>query len=712
MQALNHQKNIMDNLFNKKNAQAFIAKYPNVPEELALRVYTSRLLGQNTDLVLHGGGNTSVKVKLNNITGEEADIIFVKGSGSDLASMDAKGFVGLNITPLKKLKGLEKLSDEDMDNQLKIHKIYAGAPDPSVETMVHVLLPHKYIDHTHSDSILVLTSQENGADMLKKALGPKIAILPYTISGFPLAKEIIGQYEQNPDIEAIVIMNHGIFTFAEDAETSYNLMIAYVDRAERYIAKHLKYYQSSPQSPDLQYSEDRTTDMARLAQTLRGACAFKDSDGAMKRFYVEIRKKPDIIKASLSKTAEKICSSGVLTPDHVIRTKNKMVYIEFVPENDGDLISLVNQKVAAFTRDYHEYFESLSEAKGVTRKELDPFPRLFLIAGIGLFAIGFTKKEASIAADIGEHTIRARRCGDLLGRFTPISDSHIFDMEYWSLQQKKINRKASSLLSGQVAVVTGGAGAIGFGIAQQLIKAGAVVAISDIDEGRLEKVRSILAEKFGSTSVEKIVFDVTDLQSVNNAFNKISIKFGGIDLFVPNAGIAHVATIEDLDPAKFDQVIDVNLKGTFNVIKAAIPIFKRQKTGGNIVVISSKNVFDPGAAFGAYSASKAGAHQISKIAAMELAKIGVKVNMINPDAVFGDNRISSKLWDLIGPDRMKSRGLDAEGLKDYYRNRNLLKQQVLAEHVGNAVVFFASDQTPTTGASLPVDGGIPSAFPR
>jgi len=285
-------------------------------------------------------------------------------------------------------------------------------------------------------------------------------------------------------------------------------------------------------------------------------------------------------------------------------------------------------------------------------------------------------------------------------------------MEYWNLQQKKLGKTSALPLQGQVAVVTGGGGAIGFGVADRLLDAGAVVVISDIDERRLHKVYSLLAERHDKSRVESIPFDVTDYQSVERAFEEIGRRLGGIDIVVPNAGIAHVARIENLEPDRFDQVVAVNLMGTFIVIKASIPVFKRQGTGGNIVVISSKNVFDPGAAFGAYSASKAGAHQISKIAALELAELGVRVNMVNPDAVFGDEEVSSGLWDLVGPERMKSRGLDAEGLREYYRQRSLLKVRVLAEHVGNAVVFFASGQTPTTGATLPIDGGIPAAFPR
>jgi NAD(P)-dependent dehydrogenase (short-subunit alcohol dehydrogenase family) len=245
-----------------------------------------------------------------------------------------------------------------------------------------------------------------------------------------------------------------------------------------------------------------------------------------------------------------------------------------------------------------------------------------------------------------------------------------------------------------------------------LLAAGSAVVISDIDEISLERVHSILTKKYDRSRVESILFDVTDYRAVEKAFQAISCRLGGLDTLVPNAGVAQVARIEDLDPLKFDRVISVNLKGTFNVIKAAVPVFRRQGTGGNIVVVSSKNVFDPGAAFGAYSASKAAAHQISKVAALELAELGVRVNLVNPDAIFGDEEIPSKLWGLIGPDRMKARGLDPEGLREYYRQRNLLKVQVTAEHVGNAVVFFASNATPTTGATLPIDGGIPAAFPR
>ena len=703
----------MTSAFNETDAKEFVEHYPDIPEELALRIYTSRLIGGNPDLVLHGGGNTSVKLNQRNIFKENQEILYVKGSGVDLASIEPQGFSRLDISFLRKLRNLNSLSDDEMENQLEIRKVESSSPNPSVEALLHAFLPHKYIDHTHADSLLILTNLKHGRSLIKKALGSKVAVLPYTMSGLPLAQEVVSQYEKDTDIEAIVILNHGIFTFGEDARTSYERMIDYVNRAASFVKKELRGKTLIAPRTDIASFKNMETVTARVAQTVRGVCAHQASDGSLRRFYVETRNEPDLLKISLSREAKTICASGVLTPDHAIRTKNKMVYVESVPENDNDLKDIIKRNVESFKQHYHHYFHKQQNDKGLYRKELDPYPRVFLIAGLGLISLGFTRKDARIAADIAEHTVRAKLTAGVLGEYIPVFDSHIFDMEYWNLQQRKLHLFSSTpLLQGQVAVITGGGGAIGFGIADRLLATGAVVVLSDIDESRLQKARSILVEKYSESQVEIITFDVTNYSSVEKAFEKISRRLGGIDIVIPNAGIAHVARIEDLDPDKLDKVIAVNLKGTFNTIKASIPVFKRQGTGGNIVVISSKNVFDPGAAFGAYSASKAGAHQISKIAALELAELGVRVNMINPDAVFGDEEISSKLWDLIGPDRMKCRGLDCQGLKEYYRDRNLLKASVLAEHVGNAVVFFASNQTPTTGASLPVDGGIPSAFPR
>ena len=702
----------MKSCFDEGQSREAVRRYADLPEELARRVYTSRLIGRDTGLVLHGGGNTSVKLRRKNTVGEEQDVLYVKGSGLDLATIEPDGFVALDIDPLRKLWRVATLSDEEMENELQIHKASVSFYDPSVEALLHVFLPHTYVDHTHADNILILTNQEGGEDVVRDALGPKVAVLPYVKSGFPLARGMIELYESSPEIEAIVVLSHGIFTFGEDARTSYERMIECVTRAEAYINKKTRGKSLLTPRTDLVPPEDVPKSAARFAQVVRGVCAHRGPDGKLRRFQTEFRMGADMMEASLSKQIRNICDSGALTPDHVIRTKNWAVYIESVSENDAELGQLVKESVEAYRKKYDRYFNQQTESKKIKPRKLDPYPRVFVVAGVGLFALGFNRKAARIAADIAEHTVKAKARGIALGGYTALSDAHMFDMEYWRPQQKKLDRSMPLPLEGQVALLTGGAGAMGFGIADRLLAAGAAVAISDVDEGRLRRVHSILTERYGESQIESIPFDVKNYQSVEAGFEEISRRLGGIDIVVPNAGIAHVAKIEDLHPKTFDQVIAVNLKGTFNVIRASVPVFRRQGTGGNIVVISSKNVFDPGAAFSAYSASKAGAHQVSKIAALELAELGVRVNMINPDAVFGDERVSSKLWELVGAERMKSRGLDPEGLREYYRQRSLLKVPVLAEHVGNAVVFFASEQTPTTGATLPIDGGIPAAFPR
>ncbi|MGK5093482.1 bifunctional aldolase/short-chain dehydrogenase [Deltaproteobacteria bacterium TL4] len=691
----------MKNLWNEQDASQCQG------DSLEIRVYTSRLLGAEPNLVLHGGGNTSVKLKIKDLFGEEQEVLYVKGSGVDLGRIDVKGFVGLDLKHLQKLRRLEVLSDLAMENQLQTHQIQATLLAPSVEALLHAFLPHKYVDHTHADSILTLTNQNNGEFLIKDALGSRVGILPYVISGLPLAKSVAQLYDENPELEAIVILNHGIFTFGDEAKTSYERMIEYVDRAERYIEKKAKDRFALGTTPD-SINKSRA---ARVIQTIRGACAYQETDGQWHRFYADVQAHPLLIQASQSPDAHSLCQSGVITPDHAIRTKNKFIFLEHLPEDDSELKHVVEHAVQQYILEYDQYFANYSKNQSGLQK-LDSLPRVFLVSGIGIVALGETRKAAQVASDIAKHTIEVKLHAESMGGYEAIEEFHVFEMEYWVFQQRKLGRVAPLPLQGQVALITGAGGAIGFGIADRLLAAGAVVVLADIDAPLVQKAHSLLVERYHESRVASLVMDVTNYDAIQKAFDEVSYELGGLDLLVPNAGIAHVAKIETLDPAKFQQVLAVNLMGTFNVIKASIPIFRRQGTGGNIVLISSKNVFDPGAAFGAYSASKAAAHQISRIASLELAEYGVRVNMVNPDAVFGDQKVSSKLWDLIGPDRMKSRGLDPEGLKEYYRQRNLLKISVLPEHVGNVVVFFASNQSPTTGATIPVDGGVPSAAPR
>jgi len=689
---------------NPDNIEEIMPTWPGLAPDLAACLALSRQLGADPGLVLHGGGNTSVKMTQVDIFGDEQEVIFVKASGHDMADLGPEGVTGLRLAPLQRLRQLAQLSDVEMVNQLLLHRLQADAPAPSVEALLHAFLPDRFIAHTHADAILALTNRANGRDLIGQVLGPEVLVVDYEMSGLPLARKVADARENSPGADTLVVLHHGIFTFGDTAAAALERMQERVARARKWLTA------SPPESTAPAAAQPASSDLARVVQTLRGCCRpLRPDDGAALPLLVETRSTPDLIEISLSPEAPAWCDSGVLTPDHVIRTKNQYVYIDQVADEDQALADLITEKIDRYQERYRRYLDAHDGEENITA--LDLLPRIFLVAGMGLAALGTTLTEARVAADIAEHTLQVkRRCG--AAAYQPISDDHVYDMEYWPLQRKKITTRPLQPLTGRIALVTGAAGAIGYGIADRLLAAGAVVAVADIDPAGLEKVRSLLAERYGTERVTPVIFDVTDFSSTCRGLEETVLAFGGLDILVPNAGTAHVATIEDIDPEKFQNVLSVNLMGCFNVIKAAVPCFRRQAGGGDIVVISSKNVFDPGAAFGAYSASKAAAHQIARIAALELAELGVRVNMVNPDAVFGDENVPSKLWEMIGPDRMKARGLDPDGLKEYYRQRNLLKVSVYAEHVGNAVVFFASGLTPTTGATLPVDGGVAAAFPR
>ncbi|MHB1015266.1 MAG: bifunctional aldolase/short-chain dehydrogenase [Desulfurivibrionaceae bacterium] len=696
----------MKNRYDEKEAQAFVGAYPQCQPELAIRVYTSRLLGAEEDLVLHGGGNTSVKGVITNLVGEEQEILYIKGSGWDLGVIAPRGFPGLDLAYLRKLRLVQNLTDAEMVNQFRTHLLDAGSPNPSIETLVHAFLPHRFIDHTHADAIVTLTNREDAEKHLHRALGENIGILPFIMPGLPLARAMAELYEKRPGIDCIILANHGIFTFGDDAKTSYDRMIDCVSRAEAYLAgRGTGITASGAIDPGV-------VQPSVVLPILRGALSFVEESGRRRTMQLAVRQNKEILAALARPDAKELFVSGVLTPDHVIRTKNYPLWLEAAGLGEDETLAAVQSGLARYQEEYDQYFATQVAAKKVSRTKLDSLPRVVLVPGLGVVAAGFSEKDAGIAADIAEHTIAAKLRGAVLGPYRELAPDFIFDMEYWSLEQAKLGKAKPKPLEGRTALVTGGGGAIAMGIGRKLLEAGARVFMTDINQERLEIVCHNLADTFGSRLVSPLLMDVTSEESVRLGLAQLVMQCGGLDILVPNAGIAHVAKLVDLSEAAFRQVMEVNCLGVFQVIKGAIPILRLQGTGGSIVINSSKNVFAPGAAFGAYSASKAGAHQLGKIAALELAEFGVRVNMINADAIFDDAGVSSGLWDVVGPERMRSRNLDPEGLKDYYRQRNLLKTTVHADHVGNAVVFFASEQTPTTGATLPVDGGIMAAFPR
>lgn len=708
----------MENRWSDADAAAAVARLgPEWGEDMALRVYTSRLIGADPGLVLHGGGNTSLKATATTLVGDEVEVLHVKGSGWDLDSIEPPGLPAVRLEPLRRLRALDHLADEEMVNQQRTNLLDASAPNPSVEALLHAFLPHRFVDHTHADIALVVTNQpgDRGAELAREVFGPAWGIVPYVMPGFALAKLAAEVYEADPTVEGLVLLNHGLFTFADDARTAYERMVDGVDRAERLVAEMAgRSAGVAPSTADRSVGADVLQRAARVAPALRGALAAPtgSTDRPWQRVVLQHRSDPEVLDLLDQPGAAAQAAANPLTPDHVIRTKGPALFVGHpLPEDDEALRALLDDAVDGYRERYRAYVDANEHRSATPITRLEPSPRVALVPQVGIFASGPSATEAGVAADIAERTVPAKALADAIGTYTALDDGDLFDMEHWSLEQAKLGKRGAPPLGGQVALVTGAAGAIGFGICRALVAAGAHVVVTDLDLTRAQQAVAELDPKGAGVAVA-VAMDVTDDASVQAGLDQACLAYGGIDVVVLNAGVAHVDRIETLDPDAFRRVVEVNLAGTFLVLRRAAALLRRQGTGGHVIVSSSKNVFAPGAEFGAYSASKAGAHQLAKVAALELADCGVKVNLINADAVFGDEARPSGLWEQVGPARAASKGLDPEDLQEHYRQRNLLHAVVTPEHVGNAVVFFASDLTPTTGATLPVDGGIADAFPR
>ncbi len=693
----------MESHWSDDDAHAYLERYADDGELLALRVYTSRLLGAEASLVQHGGGNTSAKGEVVDLLGERREVLFIKGSGWDLATIEPAGLPTVDLAYLRRLRVLDGLTDEEMVNELRTHLLDASAPTPSVETLLHAFLPFRFVDHSHADAILALTNQADGEAHCRAALGEEILVLPYIMPGFPLALAVAELVEASPGARAIVLANHGLFTFDNDARVAYEHHVTLVDRAERYLAAH---------PPATALCAATTPAEARrraatLLPILRGL--LHRHDPADRHWILDHRATPEILAFADDPEGRGLARTAPLTPDHVIRTKAHPMVVEGLDWADaGALRAALDRALEEFEEEYDVYFDENCAAKQVERTRLDPLPRVVLIEGVGQVAIGESAKAAVIAGDLYEHTVSTKTASRGLGPYRGLDLADLFDMEYWSLEQAKLGKQSPPPLAGKVALVTGAAGAIGATVAVRLAEAGACVCLTDIDEARLATAAARLA---GRPHLA-VTADVTDTESVESMVAEVARRFGGLDVVILNAGIAHVARLSELTDGDLARVVDVNFQGYHRVLRGATHLFEQQGSGGDVIVNSSKNVFDPGAGFGAYSCAKAAAHQLGKIAALELAPLGVRVNMINADAIFGDEAIPSQLWAEVGPERMRARGLDGAGLRAYYRDRNLLKTEVTADHVAAGVLFFATRQTPTTGATLPIDGGIPAAFPR
>jgi rhamnose utilization protein RhaD (predicted bifunctional aldolase and dehydrogenase)/NAD(P)-dependent dehydrogenase (short-subunit alcohol dehydrogenase family) len=655
-----------------------------VSEDLALRVYTTRLLGRDPLLVLHGGGNTSVKTRAKDDVGVEHEVIAVKGSGWDMAEIEPQGMPAVKLEPLRRLRALSALSDEAMVNVQRLNLLDASAPNPSVETLLHAFLPHKFIDHTHAAAVLSIVDQPDGEALAREVYDGRMGIVRYIAPGFGLAKAAAEVFEQDEKVEGLILHKHGIFTFGETAREAYERMIEMVSLAESRLR------QGRPVVFQARTPADEFAEVAEIAPIIRGAVALPADKpgGEPTRFVMTFRTGPQILAYVNGAELSDYSQRGVVTPDHIIRTKNTPLVVS--PPEPGkldDFARHVKQAVAEFSAGYVSYFERENEKVGGIKSKLDSAPRVVLVPRLGLFGIGRSAKDADIAADLAENTVRVVTDAEGIGRYEPLPESDLFELEYWSLEQAKLKGAVVKPLTGQVALVTG-AGAIGSATAKALAAEGTAVAIVDIYGDTARKV----AKSFKGLGLQ---CDVTKPEEVADAFAKVIERFGGVDIVVSNAGAAWQGRIGDVSDELLRQSFELNFFAHQTVAKEAVRIMLKQGSGGTLLFNLSKQAVNPGANFGPYGLPKAAAMLLMRQYALDYGKDGIRSNGVNADRVR-----SGLLTDVMIADRAKARGV-SEG---EYMSGNLLGREVLAEDVAQAFVALAKARK-TTGHIEAVDGG-------
>jgi len=684
----------MKSLWSDSDAAAMVARYgaAGVAREVALRVYTSRLLGGDPRLVLHGGGNTSVKCTLPDLLGEPAEVLCVKGSGWDMADIEPPGLPAVRLAPLRKLRQRAALSDEDMVRIQRANLLDPGAPNPSVETLLHAFLPHKFVDHTHATAVLSLADQPDAAERLADLYGPRVGVVPYIMPGFLLAKAAAETFEADPGVEGLVLVKHGIFSFGEDAREAYERMIALVSLAEARLTRGRRAPFAAaplPAAPEA---------VAEVAPILRGACAIPDpaTPGLYKRFVLDFRGGPQVRAFVDGADLERYGLAGVATPDHTIRTKNYPLIVP-APARGGlaEFAAAVRQAVGRFVADYHAYFARHNAAATVKRRELDPMPRVILAPGLGLFGLGRSARDAAIAADLAESWVATVSDAEAVGTFQSLSEAELFEMEYWSLEQAKLGSAVEKPLLGQVALITGGAGTIGLATARALRGAGAEIALVD----RAETAVAAIAAKLGGLG---LAADLTDRAALRAAFDAVVERFGGVDIVVSNAGAAWLGAIGEVDERALRDSFEVNFFAHQAVAQNAVRIMLAQRTGGVLLFNVSRQAVSPGPDAGPYGLPKAATLFLMRQYALEYGAHGIRANAVNADGIRGG---------LLTPEFIKTRAA-AYGIGEAeYMSRNLLRREVTAEDVAQAFLALALARN-TTGTFEPVDGGNIAAAPR
>ncbi len=683
----------MESRYKDEAAQRLVADLA-VGETLGLRTYTARLLGSVPELVIHGGGNTSAKGTIRDRLGRDVDVLYIKGSGWDLGTIQPAGHPAVRLAPLRELRRLEKMSDEDMVAELRSALIDPSSPTPSVETLLHAFLPAKFVDHTHADAVLALADQPDGERVCRSVYGSSLVWVPYVMPGFLLAPRVAEAFEAAPkDAWVIVLQQHGIFTFGESAKESYERMIRAVTMAERAIA------------------DKRRTVMtrgavavhgieSRILPRIRGILARAGSDPVERGPILHARTNDSVHEFLNRSHAEELVQIGPATPDHVLRTKPTALFIRDPDYSDLEgLGRRIEAAVQEYGEKYDAYFAEMCAKKSVDKKKLDSLPRVILLPGFGMLTMGKTLTEARVVADVYEHSMAVMMDADDIGSYRPVSREDLFDVEYWSLEQAKIKPAPKLALAGAVALVTGAASGIGRAAANAFVELGAHVVLVDRDEAGLEAARKALPADRTATYRA----DMTIEGEVRAAVAHACRTFGGLDILVSNAGAAPQGRLDTSEGAEALRAsLEVNLLSHNHVARAASEVMIAQGRGGSLLFNVSKAAFNPGPKFGPYAVAKAALLALARQYAIDLGHRGIRSNAVNAD------RIRTKLFgDGVAEQRARARGVSVD---EYFRD-NLLSREVTAEDVAQAFAHLAQ-QRATTGCVITVDGGNAAAFPR
>lgn len=650
----------MENLWNETEA----GKQKDI---LAERVYTSRLLGANPNLVLHGGGNTSVKGVSKNIFGEDVETLFVKGSGSDLATIEAKDFVAVRLDAMLKLSRLEKLSDIDMARELKLASLDPSAPAPSVEAILHALIPHRFVDHTHADAIVAVTNTADGEARIREIFGDEVIVLPYVMPGFDLAKLCAEVFPRQATSRTIgmVLMNHGIFSFGDTAKQSYERMIELVGRAEDYLNRNAALLPATEI-----VSAANWLALPELRKKISAAAGFP--------LLLRSCSSNAALAFARQPNAASITQRGPATPDHVIRTKR---------------LPMFGRDVDAYAQAYKQGFEKNAKQAKQSLTMLDPSPRVIIDAEFGLVSAGRSARDTQIVEDIYLHTQDIILRGEKLGGYQALGEAPLFSMEYWDLEQAKLKKAgAPKAFAGEVALVTGAASGIGKACVQSFLNRGAAVVAVDINPA-VETLFGNREDYLGITA------DLTSTQDIRRVIEQTLRRYGGLDMLVLNAGIFPGGKkISALSDDEWRKVMAINLDSNLSILREAHPLLKAAPRYGRVVVNGSKNVPAPGPGAVAYSASKAALTQVARVAALEWGADKIRINLVHPNAVF-----DTGIWT---PEVLAQRAAHYGMSVDDYRRNNVLHEEVTSRDVAELIAemcgaLFAK----ITGAQVPIDGG-------